>query len=923
MTDLTTAPRAIVDRSVAMAANALLLVTASFLAVPLAAALGLALRSRLEVQLDDLVNLSDPNYPKQIDLYVVVAWALLTAAIGLSLLKIKPLRSRAESTVDWVLARPGAVLAALALCAPIVPWLTGPAAGFPTVQFQASYTTALVVLMALAVAVVGIRRGLSAGEALTTLSVVSGALLGLLTLTLDLLPRPAFLVTATLFAAAALVAGLIATTTRQRASRTVLVGQCFLPLLLVVLLAPPGAATTTGLMLLVAAVIVALVVAAVRHTRRSWSTDSPLAALHAGTPALLTAYLVGLGRLPQGGVPTDEYHWGEMLLQWPAVAEFGQRPYVDFIPAPGLNGVVYGFVNSLLADNAITFQRALQVVLAVCAGALAITVCRLVGKGWALMLVPAMAAVVGGVLADRFTLVALSAAVLMLPGLWRRPGAWLGVWSILAALGLLFIPGSGTAFIVASVIAVLVQAAGYVRGWRSWKLVDHVVLVTGMVSVVLLLPLVIDVLRYVAAQGSGNDVAWGLPVLPHLTGLEPVFVAALDVLRMSGWWLGLPLCVALLLVRGRDVSGLRLIAASILVFAVALTPYTFGRIEKSGLSRVGLASLLILGLLVPLALGGVRARVTGRFGAFTFKALALSTAVLAGMPALVLGPGLGGLRAMVVPTVVGQELGLPYAGTGPAVQAESLRARTGLLQELAGDQPFLDLANGTAFYYFSGVPAPIPTAALWNNASQAEQDAAVEALRQNPPGVVFVNAIDPTNPPWWDPQLRAYRMTRWLFENGYRAYDIAGMTVLLSPEAAARAASLTPLDPATADARLISSYPRLAEQYRAWGRNWQRLQDRFDVVPTTVTTGEPVTVRWEPGGARPDFLLMDVTCPGGATAAFNWGSGVVPIPVVSGPLLVPLGAYPSWHDATGSELRISLPAGCAVGGQPQMARLIQ
>lgn len=918
MTDLTTAPRTSVpDRASTLAAKALILVTSSLLAMPLAAVFGLVLRGRLVVQLDDIVNLSDPGYPKQIDLYMVTAWALFAAALGAGMLALEPVRSRAETTAAWVLARPGQVLAGMALLAPIVPWFTGPAVGFPRVQFEASCATALCVLVALVTVAVAGGRSVGAGEALTTLAVVTGALVGVITATFDLLPRPPFLVTALLFASAALIVTLIAARTPQRATRAVLVSQCCLPLLLLVLLVPLGAATTRGLALAVAAAVVALVVLAVRDTRRKWSATSPVAALHVATPAILTAYLVGLGRLPQGAVPTDEYHWGEMLLQWPAVAEFGQRPYVDFIPAPGLNGVVYGFVNNLLADNAITFQRALQLVLAVCAAALALLVCRLAGKGWALMLVPAMAAVVGGVLADRFTLVALSAAVLMLPGLWRRPGAWLGVWCILAALCALFIPGSGTAFIAASIPAVLVQAIGYLRALRSWPLLDHVALIAGVVCTALLLPLLIDVLRFVAAQGSGNDVAWGLPILPHLTGLETGFVAALDVLRLSGWWLGLPLCVALLLVRNKE---LRLIAVSILLFAVVLTPYTFGRIEKSGLSRVGLASLLILGLLVPLAVSGVRARLTGAFGTFTFKALALFTAVLAGLPGLLAGPGLGGVRAVAAPEVVGPELGLPYLGTGPAAQAESLRARTALLAELAPDLPFLDLANGTAFYYFKGVAAPIPTAALWNNATQAEQQAAVDALSENPPGVVFVSAVDPNNPPWWDPQLRAYRLTRWLFENGYRAYDVSGTTVLLSPEVAART-SLTPLDPATADARLIPAYPRLAEQYLAWGKNWSQLQDRFDLVPTTASPGPPMKVRWQ-SASRPDFLRMELRCAAG-TATLDWGAGEVAIPVTSGPLLVPLGAYPSWHDATGSQLTIALPTRCSIQGQPQMARLVE
>jgi hypothetical protein len=486
---------------------------------------------------------------------------------------------------------------------------------------------------------------------------------------------------------------------------------------------------------------------------------------------------------------------------------------------------------------------------------------------------------------------------------------------------------------VASAPAAAVQAVRYVRDIRARRVVEHVSLAAAVVLLAVLSPLLRDLLAFVRAQGSGNDLAWGLPLIPELTTVEAGFVAVLDVIRMSGWWLGVPICVAMLVAKGRtgDVGAMRLIALSTILLAVALTPYTFGRIEKSELSRVGLATAFILGLMLPIALGGARAALTGGFGRLLTKSMALFVAVIVGAPALIVNQGLGGFRPAAAPQVDGVTLGLPYLGSGPAAQADSLTLRANILNSLDAQQSFLDLSSSTAFYYVAGVPVPVPVGAGWNIVTQADQDAAVAAVAQDPPEVVFMGRIDPANPPWWDPQLRTYRLTRWLLESGYRAFDVAGTTVLLSPAAATRAdAGFTALSPVEADAKLVSTYPRLAQQYAAWGGSWDSLQERFTPVATTlVESGGQYSMTWQDQGQRPDFLLLDMSCPTSepGMATFSWPvAGVpvqVPIPLIAGASLVPLGAYPSWHLASGRSLTLTPPQGCTVADGAQLVRLTQ
>lgn len=911
------------DVSVALARNGLIFIAASVIAAGIALVVGVALRGRLHLSMDDIIDVSDPLYPKQIDVWVVGIWLLLTAAIGGALLAVPAVRRGALALALRVLAKPDWLLYGLAGGAVFVPWFTNPAALFPQLQIRLSAATLLSVVAVLVGLLIGRRRGIADGQVLTTLAMLAAAVLALVTAGLGDFPSPPLAVSALAFVVIVLAGLLSATVSLRRAGRTVLVAQAVTPLLLLVLVTPLGPATTPVLAVGVGAVVLAAVVWAIVRARQAWQSPVPVAVVHPSTVAILTAYLVGLMRIPSGGVPGDEFHWGEMLVQWPQIARFGARPFSDFVPSPGLNGAVYGGLNALIGDNSITYERALQVVLALVAALTALLVCRLLGTSWALLMVPAVAALAGAVVGDRFTMVALGAAVLMLPGLWRRPGAWLGVWLVLVPACLLFMPGSGTAFAVATSVAAAVQAIHYVKAIKGLGLGQHLLVVAGLAVWLVLASTLRDLVSYVAQQGSANDVAWGLPMLPWLPGRESAFVLLLDVLRTAGWWLGLPLCAALLTLRRRSGPGgaAALIAGSTILLAVLLTPYTFGRIEKSELSRVGLATTLILGFLLPLAVGGVRAQFTGSYGKLLIRAASLFTAVLIGVPGAVLVQGLAGSRVVSASTVDGAVLGLPYLGTGPADQADSLARRASILRQTVADgQTFLDLGNNTAFYYFAGVPAPIPVPAVWNMISEPEQKAAIGALSENPPALVFVGTIDASDPPWWDPQLRSYRLTRWLLEQGYRAFDVGGTTVLLSPQAAGRAgAEYVPLSAADSDAGLMSSYPRLGLQFAVWGANWSSLQDRFFAAPTRVRPdGSRYQVSWSGGDPRPDFLRIELACRPGATgpATFSWptdgGVQSVPIPLEDGVSLVPLGAYPSWYQQTGETFSIAPAEGCSL-----------
>lgn len=914
-----------------------LFVAASALAAVVALAVGVWLRGRTTLAMDDLIDVTNPSYPKQIDLWVIAVWALVAGGLSLFGLALPGLRRAADAAGAWLSEHATWLVWLAVAVAPAIPLVTNLADQFPAAHVRGAVTAAWFVAVGVVLAVLARRHALPTGQVLTTAALLLGGILGAWTalsvMAAGLAPSLTWPWWPVAFMATVLGVATMAWAVRAslRLRHAGLVAEVLIPLLLFVLVAPLGAATTSWLIGAVALLVAALVLRAVRRARAEWHSEGPV--LHRDGIAVLAAYVTGLLRLPSGGVPTDEYHWGEMLVQWDQVVAHGSTPFADYIPAPGLNGFVYGAVNQLVGGDAITFQRAVQLSAALMAAAMVLIAVKVVGAHVALLLVPTAAALAGGGVADRFAGLALSVLILAIPALWRRSVGWLASWLLLLAGNLLFIPSSGTAFLVASIPAVVMQAVRGLRSWRRVRAGEYVALAVALGATLLLAGTLRDLLSFVATQGAANTVAWGLPLLPWQTPAESVYIAALNVIRSAGWWLGVPIAGALIVAfwRIRPQRGVSVLAGSTVLLAAALTPYVFGRIERSGMSRVGLASIVILGLLIPLAVRGVRAHLTGVYGTTLVRTSAVVVMAAVGIPAAVLMQGFGPYRPMAGTVVDGPAIGLPQLGVGPAAQADSLILRQEMVAAVADGDVVVDLANRQAWYFYAGVPQPTTVGAYWNMVGQQEQEAVIGDLVRSRPVIVFPDTVDPAEPGFWEPTMRAYRVTRWLWENGYRAYDFAGQTVLLSPEGAARADErFRVLTPAEADDRLVGSYPRLGEMFAAWGSTWERLQGRLMQVPAEVAvSGTSAVLTVSESTARPDALLVDVQCEQApvSPAVLSWplADGSVherTLPLQPGRSLIPLGAFPSWSDdpETG-EVTITVADGCLISEPPQLLRL--
>lgn len=653
----------------------------------------------------------------------------------------------------------------------------------------------------------------------------------------------------------------------------------------------------------------------------------------------------------------DDFHLGERLIPWEQVSRFHQSLYQDFISVKGLLGLSYGAINSsFLTGTLSSYPIAYALVVALAAGLTAFLVCRLVGTAWGLV----FSAVVLPTL-DRLRLYLVLPTLLILahPGLTAHPVRWLLVWAALSLFHCLFSPSAGTALTVATLPVaawMIISAArsGYFSTmWRSRRALTLVSLLLALVLLAWLGPVVLGWIDFMRENGSANTTAYGIGILQY-GGVPPWFPHwipralarwAWESFRVGGWLFG-GLALWHLFLRnilqsrssagGAGLAPGTVVALGGMLFAIALIPYSMGRIDPATLSRTGAVSVLMLGSVLPLAI------VLSRSGCSRGRWVATAVGMLLAVRSAIdyQDPGalpLRAIQAIPVPMearhVRGTKIGLPELGDGfvpPAKLDEIIRLRDILARFLKDGETYYDLTNRSAMYFVLGRRVPAAYSGDYYAANYEMQMKVVAALKRNPPPLVWIGpAIRHDGGP---ASLRAYRIYRWLMEQDYRYYEEAGLQFLVRPDRYLEMALPRLLDRGLAGLSRVFHLGELQSIPIAWGRNLPGLRDRFaagDVafhplpeqshsISVTgdgwleITGGDPFVVwRLQPAisGAAFDFLTLRLKCQGAPRTPFRgqvfWAERgghfseekSFRFNAAQGELLLPLGSDPKWLKA--------------------------
>jgi len=760
--------------------------------------------------------------------------------------------------------------------------------------------------------------------------------------------------------------------------------QAFLPLFFLILLPTPwsvgkdklyGYSFTYALPLLIVVAVVIAYVDWFRRFKSPFQLESESSIFSAVSPVGLIGLLLYLKavNVGAGAMLADDYHWGEFLLPWWLLKNFGEIPFWDYEPARGLINYNVGlFANLFFGDTAAAFSVA-----SVLGNALwmlpylsisFLVISRTIG------LMPAFLACLlmpmGNGLSEIDCITTVAMCGLGTAFFARQWSRWLLTWGITSVAMLLFAPGQGGLLILSTLPLAAFALFQAVRKERKRLLLATV----GGILIFLLLCLVtplgkmlVGAVRYGVEQSSINSVAhgiaWSLSV-----GSNPVLSYLLwEVIRTS--WILVGILSGLLLLRvfvdkaWAERYRYAVFGIPILLLTILFIPRAAGRIDPGGLSRLGLMSIWAICLLLPIVLITAYGQ---RRKALSLIVVAFLGGILVGIPVpdSLFGKPTRSIEVKSLDYADSDRLGLPnlaHTFIDPA-HRDRLRSIKAVLNAVIDPgETYLDLTNHSANYFYLGYQPPIAAGAVYNMPHRNQQLRALQRLNAAPPPIVLASA-DNILFDGGPVSLRAYLLYRYIVER-YTPVKIEKFIYLVRPDrlqrlsvqypqSAGNTAAISTLDQ-DEKLRLLDQVFRVVDLQkipRAWGESFKSLKSALRAVKDidATTTVELHSVKktgqntYQIVGKDPFIVFnvekLNLNGRDAGVLAFDfssdsrrapvilkiyWGSRstgapsentVVHFSAKQGKLIVPLDAAPRWLLAEGIKtIRVDVaePAPCS------------
>jgi hypothetical protein len=657
--------------------------------------------------------------------------------------------------------------------------------------------------------------------------------------------------------------------------------------------------------------------------------DRLLSTLCAGAAAVYIS--VYYERVPY--LSSDHFHIGEMLLPWQQFLHFHSVPYVNFAPVHGLMAYAYGFLASAFLDStSASFLEAQRFLYGI--GVL-ITV-------WAARpLCGAFLAIACAIplvtILDRDIFLAAAVFVLVNPKTVSQPLKWLLACAGVCAFSLAFNIPVGAAVTLSAAVPAAYTIVRWWRGGRQGFTYGRLAILAVLIALVLVFafPVIRGWIWFATDNESTNVIANGMRFRPSLGDLSAngalfnLFNSktSAEALLREAWVLVSVWGFYALFLQMRQPKAERkpeglLAAWFIAVLPIAMSAYTFVRIELGGPSRSGPITFILVATVLPV----LTCRILPPFKPLPFliagyaliaffmpekwyndlKDFRYKAATLTDM--MTYPPG----QRMVA----GIAFGLPSIGRVSADAAtlnEITRLKHALSLLLRPDETYLDLTNRQALFYYLDLPIPqlyVPYLA----ASEKMQERMIKQWRADPPPAVLAAPAEGFD--GGPVSLRCYRFYREL-AFAYNPIELDGFTFLVDPKRLPAPGYARPVRLGLLDSVFLVSDLRGLPS--AWGKSWKSLESRFKKIAEAPMTVDP-SLTGAPSispvasfdlkslaltGAEADFGTVEFdlqTIPGQPDAAIvtSWTSASEPNPpkvscgALSPVLLLPLGAQPRW-----------------------------
>lgn len=617
----------------------------------------------------------------------------------------------------------------------------------------------------------------------------------------------------------------------------------------------------------------------------------------------------------------DDYHTGEMFVPFYQFAQFGLKRFVDFVSVHGELAVTYGTLHHFLLDGTAASIGHAMVLATGLFTALTSSILAFLIRG---RLALALAVFVTPVI-DRFyfapiVILTFYAIEKLRHSIRIRTVVMALLNSIALPFSLLFNPASGMAIIFSS-LPTQIQFAREMVKRKSYRamLTPAIAL---LVAVFVLHGPLLGVVHFIRDNGTGTLQAFGLQTsLPHSppswmksipsAQIQNFAAEAFKAFKLYGWVLGTA-CVAFMVGRSRKLDQPLYLA--MIIFPLALIPYTLGRVGQEGLDRVGAMGVLTIGFFLPL-IAANRFREKKRL----FPSLALTIVMGLGIRAF------GELKDFHEPLslasqsvnvksdevrIDGQEFGIPNLGQTfiSKTRVKELEAFRALKAENSTlNMPFryIDLTNRQIYFFLLNVPVsqlyPSHLLAI-NSAIQKSMNAAIDRFQ---PRIAWIAPLHDHEAATFP--LRAYRLYRHLLiDLRFQKVETRGPLTFLTQLDIEPANA----EPHMSDVDLLRNLwfrPDLGHTAIAWGKNKTELTRRLasvSLVPRSVEQGSGHTrIHFDSpiSGKDVDFIEIvvrrDKPSRGESLAIDFDGTSSFSANCegsINEALLIPIGADPKW-----------------------------
>jgi hypothetical protein len=472
--------------------------------------------------------------------------------------------------------------------------------------------------------------------------------------------------------------------------------------------------------------------------------DTPPSALL--SPFALFGFLLALkcGATTLPLLPSDDYHYGESLLGWWSLTEFGKLPYIDYFPPHGfVPDDVPGLVDRLLfRGTAADLPEANRVWLGLLSLA-AYLAMYVRTRGHVLAFVSIL---LFGIISGNMSWLFMVPFICLMTGLGpdRKVHLW---WAATSVVMIVAAPVQGLTLAIATFPAVLAFVWTRRTQWKEQRLPIAIALVVLALSLLTPLPqMLFGAIRYVVDNAAINQIAFGIPWQLSWGAAGKMSGPVFEAIRMS--WLAAPLlALVVILLCYRDASNRILlvqVALPILLFMALFSSYALGRIDATAMSRGGILSNLAWAILIPLLLLPLLGVKGSAFTTLIISAMCGAIG-LAGVSRSALDNAVAASVTLPAPLVDGAAAGMPQVGrviADPTHWNHVLNLKNTLDSYLQPGENYLDLTNRNAHYFYAGKLPAMAVSAPYNMASLDEQLRAVGRLRANLPNIALLEAVN-------------------------------------------------------------------------------------------------------------------------------------------------------------------------------------